>query len=41
MLREVLRNYAIKLEGTFCAAVLPAPNTNPEILYTGVSYRII
>ncbi|PNF20742.1 Aldehyde dehydrogenase, mitochondrial [Cryptotermes secundus] len=36
MFRTVLRNCAIKLERTFCASVLPAPNRNPEILYTGI-----
>ncbi|KAJ9573613.1 hypothetical protein L9F63_009007 [Diploptera punctata] len=37
MLRAVIRNGAAKLQkATFSTAALPAPNTNPEILYTGI-----
>jgi len=38
MLRTVFRNCVVKFERALSTATLPAPNTNPEILYTGVRY---
>jgi hypothetical protein len=38
MLRTVFRNGVVRFKRSFSTATLPAPNTNPEILYTGVSY---
>jgi len=36
MLRTVFRNCVVKFERALSTATLPAPNTNPEILYTGI-----
>jgi len=36
MLRTVFRNCVVKFERALSTATLPAPNTKPEILYTGI-----
>ncbi|KDR23477.1 aldehyde dehydrogenase, mitochondrial [Zootermopsis nevadensis] len=36
MFRTVLRHCLAKLERPYSTATLPVPNTNPEILYTGI-----